>query len=145
MKFHLMTSSCLFKRGTTFSQTVTYNSNVFLLADTKSIVQTRTTLFNKSRQNNVLQQRWRLNHRCQAKFLTCEISDFTAYAHAQSNILHILWRTQKISEGAKFRHNRVTSQINFRGCAEGTTILGGPGACPRENTHFCAFWKQVWV
>ena len=39
------------------------------------------------------------------------------------------WRTQKISEGgAKFRLNRVTSQINFR-----MTILGGPGACPREN------------
>jgi len=36
------------------------------------------------------------------------------------------WRTQKISEGgAKFRLNRVTSQINFR-----MTILGGPGACP---------------
>jgi len=30
--------------------------------------------------------------------------------------------------GTKFCHNRVTSQINFR-----TTILGGPGACPREN------------
>ena len=29
MKFHLMTSSCLFNRGTTFSQTVTYNINVF--------------------------------------------------------------------------------------------------------------------
>jgi len=26
---------------------------------------------------------------CQAKFLTCEISDFTPNAHAQSNILHI--------------------------------------------------------
>jgi len=38
------------------------------------------------------------------------------------------WRTQKIPEGGKFRHNRVTSQINFR-----TTILGGSGACPREN------------
>jgi len=25
MKFHLMTSSCLFNRGTTFSQMVTYN------------------------------------------------------------------------------------------------------------------------
>ena len=35
------------------------------------------------------------------------------------------WRTKKISEGgAKFRHNRVTSQINFRGSAEGTTIVG---------------------
>ena len=32
-----------------------------------------------------------------------------------------------------FRHNRVTSQINFRESAKGTTILGGPGACPREN------------
>ena len=38
------------------------------------------------------------------------------------------WRTQKISEGdAKFRHDRVTSQINFSGSAEGTTILGGFG------------------
>jgi len=26
--------------------------------------------------------------RCQAKFLTCEISDFTSCTHAQSNILH---------------------------------------------------------
>jgi len=51
-------------------------------------------------------------------------------------LFHILiqWRTQKISEGvAKFRYNRVTSQIKFRGSAEGTTILGGPGACPLEN------------
>ena len=44
------------------------------------------------------------------------------------------WRTQKISDGgSKFRHNRVTSQINFRGSAESTTIQGGPGACPQEN------------
>jgi len=35
--------------------------------------------------------------------------------------------------GRNFRHNRVTSQINFRGSAEGTTILGDPGACTREN------------
>ena len=43
------------------------------------------------------------------------------------------WRTQKISEeGAKFHHNRVTSQINFR-----TTIVGGSGT-PRENfAKFC--------
>jgi len=67
------------------------------------------------------------------------------------------WRTQKLSEGgASFativrRHNRVTSQINFRGSAEGMTILGGSGGMPPEkfckitpkNTHFCAFWKQV--
>jgi len=31
---------------------------------------------------------------------------------------------------AKFRHNRVTSQINFRESAEGMTILGAPGAHP---------------
>jgi len=30
MKFHSMTPTCLFNRGTTFSQTVTYNNNVFL-------------------------------------------------------------------------------------------------------------------
>jgi len=35
--------------------------------------------------------------------------------------------------GAKFCHNRVTSQINFRGSAEGMTILGSAEACPREN------------
>jgi len=68
MKFHSMTSSCLFNRGTTFSQTVTYNNNVFLPADTQSIVQTHT--FCTTLVKNVLQQRWRLNHWCQAKFLT---------------------------------------------------------------------------
>jgi len=35
-----MTSSYSFNRDTTFSQTITYNYNVFLLADTKSIAQT---------------------------------------------------------------------------------------------------------
>jgi len=29
-----------------------------------------------------------LNDRCQAKNLTCEISDFTPCTHAQSNTLH---------------------------------------------------------
>jgi len=43
----------------------------------------------------------------------------------------IQWRTQQIfREVAKFRHNRVTSQINFRGSAEGTTILGVSGVMP---------------
>jgi len=64
------------------------------------------------------------------------------------------WRTQKISKGkAKFRHNRVTPQINFRRSAEGKTILRGSGVMPPgkickitpRNTHFCAFWKQVLV
>jgi len=56
MKFHSMTSSCLFSCGTTFSQTVTYNNNAFLPADTKCIVQTHTfctTLVNKNRQNRM--------------------------------------------------------------------------------------------
>ena len=35
------------------------------------------------------------------------------------------WRTQKISGGGNFRHNRVTSQINFR-----TTIPKGSGGMP---------------
>jgi len=54
MKFHSMTSSCLFNRGTTFLQTVTYNNNVFLPADTKPIVCKHTfctTLVNQNRQN----------------------------------------------------------------------------------------------
>jgi len=67
---------------------------------------------------------------------------------------HNQWSTQKIFDGgAKFRHNRVTSQINFRGSAEGKTILGGSGSMPLrkfckitlKNMHFCAFWKQVLV
>jgi len=45
MKFHSMTSSCLFNRGISFSQTSTYN-NVFLPADTKSIVQHTHILHN---------------------------------------------------------------------------------------------------
>ena len=52
MKFHSMTSSCLFNRGTSFSQTVKYNNNAFLPLDTKSIVQTHTfctMLVNKNR------------------------------------------------------------------------------------------------
>jgi len=35
--------------------------------------------------------------------------------------------------GTKFRHNRVTLQINFAGSAEGTTILGGPKGMSRKN------------
>jgi len=55
--------------------------------------------------------------------------------------------------GAKFCHNRVTSQINLRGSGEGTTILGGSGGMlpgrfckitPKKYA-FCAFWKQVLV
>ena len=86
IKFHSMTSLCLFNRGTTFSQTVTYNNNnVFLPADTKSIVYKHT--------HSV--QRWlmkteRFTTALEAESpVSSEISDFTPYAHAQSNILHI--------------------------------------------------------
>jgi len=54
------------------------------------------------------------------------------------------WHTQKISEGgAKFCHNRVTSQINFRGSAEGTTILEGPSTCPQE--HFAKLHLKMHI
>jgi len=64
-----------------------------------------------------------------------------------------LWQSVAYAENfqgaGKFRDNCMTSQTNFRGSAAGTTILGGPGACPPEkfckitpkNTHFCTFWK----
>jgi len=87
MKFHLMTSWCLFDRGTTFSQTVTYNNNVFLPADAKSIVYKHTHSA----------QRWlitteRFTTALEAESpVSSEISDFKPYAHAQSNILHILY------------------------------------------------------
>jgi len=79
-----MTSSCLFNRGTTYSQTVTYNNNnVFFPADTKSIVYKHTHSA----------QRWliktdRFTTALEAESpLSSEVSDFTPYA--QSNILHI--------------------------------------------------------
>jgi len=80
-----MTSSCLFSRGTTLSQTVAYNNKVFLHADPKSIVYNHTHSA----------QRWliktvRFTTALQAESpVSSEISDFTPYAHAQSNILHI--------------------------------------------------------
>jgi len=92
MKFHSMTPSCLLNRGTTFSQTVTYNNNVFLPADTKSVAYKHTHSAQRwllKTKQNLSQQRCRLNHWCQAKFLTFEISDFRPYVHAQSNIQHI--------------------------------------------------------
>jgi len=60
---------------------------------------------------------------------------------------------RKFPGGAKFCHKRVTSQINFRGSAEGTNILGGSEGMPPgkfckitpKNTRFCVFWKQVLV
>ena len=37
-------------------------------------------------------------------------------------------------EGQSSRHNRATSQINFKGSAEGTTILGAPGKILQNYT-----------
>jgi len=37
--------------------------------------------------------------------------------------------------GSKCRHNRVTSQISFRGSAESTTILGGSGGMPPRKFY----------
>jgi len=43
-----MTSWCLFNRDTTFSQTVAHNNNVFLPADTKSIICTNTHILHNA-------------------------------------------------------------------------------------------------
>ena len=40
---------------------------------------------------------------------------------------------RKFLRGPKFCHNRVTSQMNLMGSAEGTTILGWSEGMPREN------------
>jgi len=76
------------------------------------------------------------------------LKDFSTDANIRSELHEFdeQWRTQKISEGgSKFRNNRVTSQINYRGSAEGTTILagflGGPGACPRFPHEF----KEIFI
>jgi len=88
MNFHSMTSSFLFNRGTTFSQTVTYNNNnVFLPADTRSIVQTHTfytTLVIKKLKTDKT-KRFTTALKAESP-VSSEISDFTPYAHAQSNI-----------------------------------------------------------
>jgi len=63
--------------------------------------------------------------------------EMQAVAHAE-----IFWG------GAKFCHK--SCEINFRGSAEGTTILEESGGMlsgeyckiTPKNTHFCAFWKQ---
>jgi len=67
--------------------------------------------------------------------------------------VHLVAYAENFRGGAKCHHNCVTSPINFRGSAKGTTILRGSGSMPPrkfckitlKNTHFCAFWKQVLV
>ena len=85
MKFHSMTSSWLFNRGTTFSQTVTYNNNVFLPADTKSIVDKHT---HSAQRCFIKTERFTTALEAESP-VSSEMSDFMPYAHAQSNILHV--------------------------------------------------------
>jgi len=85
MKFHSMALSYLSNRGTIVLQTITYNNNVFLSADIKTIAY----------KHPHSAQRWlikteRFTKELQAESpVSREISDFTPYTHAQSNILHI--------------------------------------------------------
>ena len=89
MKFHSITSSCLFNRGTTFSQTVTCNDNVFLHADTKSIVYKHTHSAQRwTTQKTDKTERFTTALEAESP-VSSENSDFTPYAHAQSNIQHI--------------------------------------------------------
>jgi len=85
VKFHSMTSSYLSNHGTTFSQTVIYNNNAFLPTDTKSIVYKHT----HSTQGWFIKTE-RFTTALEAESaVSSEISDFTPYAHAQSNFLCI--------------------------------------------------------
>jgi len=94
MKFYSMTSSCLFNRGTTFSQTVTYSLIVmYFCSQTRSpwykhALYTQCWLI-KTDKTERFATALETESPCQARFLTCDISDFTPYAHAQSNIIHI--------------------------------------------------------
>ena len=85
IKFHSMTSSYISNHGATFSQTVIFNNNAFLPADTKSIVYKHT----HSAQGWLIKSE-RFTTALEAESeVSSEISDFTPYAHAQSNFLHI--------------------------------------------------------
>ena len=82
MKFCSMTSPCLFNRDTTFSKTVAYNNNVFLPANTKSIVYKHTY----SAQRRLIKTEHFTTALELESPVSSEISDFTP--HAQSNIPH---------------------------------------------------------
>ena len=89
-----MTPSCLFNRGTTFSQTVTYNKNIaFLPADTKSIVHKHT---HSAQHCFIKTERFTTALEAESP-VSSEISDFAPYLHAQSNIQHIKY-TEKTDD-----------------------------------------------
>jgi len=85
MKFISMTSSYLSNPGTTFSQTVTYNNNAFLPADTKSIVYIHTHSLQRW---SIKTERFTTGLEAESP-VSSEMSDFTPCAHANSNIIHI--------------------------------------------------------
>jgi len=94
MKFHSMTSSCLFNRSKTFSQTVTYNNNnLFLPADTKSIIHKHTHYTTLDNPKTDETERFTTALEAESR-VSSEISDFTPYAHAQNNIQQIKYAEQ---------------------------------------------------
>jgi len=78
---------------------------------------------------------------CQAKFLTCEVSDFTPCTHAQSNILHIrywsdtdhLWCANLHALAAT--NNRDHTQCSLCQCVFATHIHGCFSSCTS-----CSWW-----
>jgi len=80
-----MTSSYLSNHGTSFSQTVIYNNYAFLPTDTKSIVYEHT----HSAQGWLIKTERFATALEAESAVSNEISDFTPYAHAQSNFLYI--------------------------------------------------------
>jgi len=70
-----------------FLHTVTYNNNVFLPADTRSTVQTHTFCTTLKTDET---ERFTTALEAESP-VSSEISDFTRYVHAQSNIQHITY------------------------------------------------------
>jgi len=52
---------------------------------------------------------------------------YKASKKKQRKVLAAVAYAENFRGGSKFRHNRVTSQIKFKGSAEGAIILGVPG------------------
>jgi len=46
---------------------------------------------------------------------------------------HSVAYAENFRGGGRFRHNRVTSQINFGEVPKARPFSGSPGACPQEN------------
>ena len=79
----------------TVHERCTNNKNRVLI--TKHVLLCHWVECNKSRYDHIEQ-----DVRCQAKFLTCEISDFMPCAHARSHILHIKYVEKTDDQGSGF-------------------------------------------